>query len=73
MLLQQLGKALKAERERQGLTQKDVAERMGQNHVNFVQAVEYQSKDLRLSSVERYADALGVPITVRVLRPRKQR
>lgn len=73
MLLQQLGKALKAERERQGLTQKDVAERMGQNHVNFVQAVEYQSKDLRLSSVERYADALGVPITVRILRPRKRR
>jgi transcriptional regulator with XRE-family HTH domain len=67
MLTQQLGEALKAERERQGLTQKDVAERMGK-HTSFVQAIEYHSRDFRVSSYERYAEALDfVSLEVSVL------
>jgi transcriptional regulator with XRE-family HTH domain len=67
MLTQQLGEALKAERERQGLTQKDVAQRMGRAY-SFVQAIEYNSRDFRFSSYERYADALDVKLEVLVLR-----
>jgi transcriptional regulator with XRE-family HTH domain len=67
MLTQQLGEALKAERERQGLTQKDVAQRMERTY-SFVQAIEYSSRDFRLSSYERYAEALGVTIHMAVLR-----
>ena len=69
MLSQQLGKALKAERERQGLTQKGVAERMGCQY-SLVQAIEYTSRDFRLSTIERYADALGISLKVVVSRIR---
>lgn len=67
MLLQQLGEALKAERERQGLTQKGVAARMGCQY-SLVQSIEYHNRDFRLSTIERYADALGVSLTVVVSR-----
>ena len=69
MLSQQLGKALKAERERQGLTQKGVAERMGCQY-SLVQAIEYTSRDFRLSTIERYAAALGISLKVVVSRIR---
>jgi len=67
MLLQQIGEALKAERLRQGLTQKDAAQRMGR-HPHLVQTIEYQNRDLRLSTLELYADALGVRLSVEVSR-----
>ena len=66
MLSQQIVEALVAERKRQGLTQKDVAERMG-SYVSFVQVFEYNKRDIRISSVERYASALGVRLGVSIV------
>lgn len=59
MLSQQLVEALTAERKRQGLTQKVVAERMGA-HPHFVQVFEYQTREPKLTTIERYANALDV-------------
>ena len=67
MLSQQLVEALTKERVRQGLTQKTVAERMGV-HPNFVQIVEYKTREPKISTLERYADALGVTLEVSLLR-----
>jgi len=69
MLTQQLGEALKAERERQGLTQKCIAQRMGCSYT-LVQNIEYHNRDFRLSTIERYAAALGVTLKVIVSRSR---
>lgn len=69
MLTQQLGEALKAERERQGLTQKFIAERMKCSQ-SLVQNIEYHNRDFRLSTIERYADALNVSLKVIVSRSR---
>lgn len=63
MLSQQLVEALVSERKRQRLTQKTVAERMGVLP-NFVQIFEYQKREPKISTVERYADALGVKLEV---------
>jgi transcriptional regulator with XRE-family HTH domain len=65
MLSQQLVEALTGERKRQGLTQKTVAERMGR-HPHFVQTVEYNKREPKLSTLERYADALGVTLEVTI-------
>jgi len=67
MLTQQLVTALTRERQRQGLTQKTVAERMGA-HPNFVQIIEYNKREPKISTLERYAAALGVTITVGIER-----
>lgn len=69
MLTQQLGEALKAERERQGLTQKVIAERMKCSQ-SLVQNIEYHNRDFRLSTIERYADALNISLRVVVSRAR---
>lgn len=66
MLSQQLVDVLRAERERLGLTQKDVAERMGR-HESFVQIIEYNKRDPRVSTLQRYADALDVGLEVRLI------
>lgn len=63
MLTQQLVEALTAERKRQGLTQKTVAERMGV-HPHFVQIFEYQKREPKISTFERYAEALNVGLEV---------
>jgi len=67
MLSQQVVEALTKERLRQGLTQKTVAERMGV-HSNFVQIIEYKQREPKISTLERYADALGVRLEVSLLR-----
>jgi transcriptional regulator with XRE-family HTH domain len=67
MLSQQVVDALTKERIRQGLTQKTVAERMGV-HPNFVQIIEYKQREPKISTLERYADALEVTLTVSLLR-----
>lgn len=63
MLSQQVVEALTRERIHQGLTQKTVAERMGV-HPNFVQIIEYKQREPKISTLERYADALGVILEV---------
>ena len=67
MLSQQVVDALTSERIRQGLTQKTIAERMGV-HPNFVQIVEYKQREPKISTLERYAEALGVRLEVSLLR-----
>ena len=69
MLTQQLATALKDERVRQGLTQKCIAERMECSQ-SLVQNIEYSNRDFRLSTIERYAAALGVTLKVLVSRKR---
>lgn len=63
MFPEQIIEALTEKRKGLGLTQKDVAERMG-CHTSFVQVFEYHNRDPRLSTVERYAAALGVEVSV---------
>lgn len=53
-----LGGLLRDERLRQGLTQRDIAVRMGVA-VSFIQAIEYGQTSRRTDSYERYANALG--------------
>ena len=67
MLSQQVVDALTSERLRQGLTQKTVAERMGV-HPNFVQIIEYKQREPKISTLERYAEALEVRLEVSLLR-----
>ena len=67
MLSQQLVEALTKERIRQRLTQKAVAERMGV-HPNFVQIIEYKKREPKISTLERYAEALGCTVEVSLLR-----
>jgi transcriptional regulator with XRE-family HTH domain len=61
MYAEQIIKALTEKRKQLGLTQKDVAERM-ECHSNFVQVFEYHRRDVRFSSIERYAAAIGVEL-----------
>ena len=65
MLTERIVKELKWEREAQGLTQQDVAKRMGK-HVSAVQDIEYHTREPRLSTIERYAAALDVTVEVKV-------
>lgn len=65
MLTERIVKELRQERESRQLTQQDVAKRMGK-HVSAVQDFEYHTREPRLSTIERYAEALGVSVEVKV-------
>jgi len=55
------------ERKRQGLTQKDLAERMGVRNTSYIQKIEYnKERDIKLSTIERYANALGVKLEISI-------
>lgn len=72
MLSARLLEALITERKAQGLTQKALAARMGVGNVSFIQKIEYnKDRDIKLSTIERYAAALGVDLTFTVA-PTKQ-
>lgn len=59
--------ALVEERVSQGLTQKDVAVRMGVRNVTFIQKIEYnKDRDIKMSTIERYANALGVKVSFKL-------
>lgn len=67
MLSARLLEALVKERSSQGLTQKDMAARMGVRNVTFIQKIEYnKGRDIKLSTIERYANALGVKLEFRL-------
>ena len=67
MLSERLIEDLIAERHRQGLTQKALAVRMGVRNVSFIQKIEYnKDRDIKLSTIERYAEALGVSLEITV-------
>jgi transcriptional regulator with XRE-family HTH domain len=68
LISQQLVDLLVEERKRQGLSQVDVATRMGAA-TSWVQAIEYNRQAGRqVSAFQRYADALGVDLEVSIAR-----
>lgn len=65
MLSARLLEALITERKAQGLTQKELAKRMGVKNFTFIQKIEYnKDRDIKLSTIERYAAALGVKLEI---------
>lgn len=57
---------LKAERERRGLSQKVIADRLGMSDAKGVRSLERPGSNPTLRSVQRYAEALGVDLKVEV-------
>jgi HTH-type transcriptional regulator/antitoxin HipB len=53
-----VGVMLKAARERAGLTQAEVARRLN-THKSSISRMENQAEDIRLSTLQRYAQAVG--------------
>jgi ribosome-binding protein aMBF1 (putative translation factor) len=68
MIAEQIIHILTEERNRQGLSQRDVAARMD-CHVSFVQKIEHGVGDRQVSGYQRYADALRIKLRVEVVRP----
>lgn len=69
LISQQLVDLLVEERKRQGLSQVEVATRMGAA-TSWIQAIEYnQQAGRQISAFQRYADALGVDLEVSIVRP----
>jgi transcriptional regulator with XRE-family HTH domain len=67
-LAQQMAEILRAERERQGLTQVEVARRMGAA-TTWIQNIEYNRQPGRqISAFQRYADALNIDLLVTIER-----
>ena len=67
MMSAQLIGLLIEERKRQGLTQQAVADRMGVRNATFIQKIEYnRERDIKVSTVERYAEALGVKLEISI-------
>lgn len=67
MLSAELLEGLIKERQRQGLTQRELAERMGVRNISFIQKIEYnKNRDIKVSTIERYAAALKVTIRVTI-------
>jgi len=57
---------LRAERERRGVSQRTLAERLGMSDNKGVQKIERPGSNPTLRSVQRYAEALGVDLKVEV-------
>lgn len=67
MLSAKLLNLLVEERKRQELTQKDMAHRMGVRNTSYIQKIEYnKGRDIKLSTIERYAEALGVKLEISI-------
>lgn len=64
-LSQRIVEALVSERKAQGVTQREMAERMGCG-VTFIQKLEYDVGDRQISGFERYAKALGVDLEINI-------
>jgi transcriptional regulator with XRE-family HTH domain len=58
-----LGKSIRLCRTNIGLSQADLAEKVGVS-VSYISLIEKNKRDPPLSTVERVAAALGVPVTV---------
>lgn len=63
MISTQIVSLLVKERKRQGLSQAEVASRMGVNS-SYVQKIEYNTQDRKVSTFDRYAAALGIELEV---------
>jgi ribosome-binding protein aMBF1 (putative translation factor) len=60
-----LGVVLRQARERAGLTQEEVARRM-QTKKSAISRIENHAEDIKLSTLERFADAIGINLRLRV-------
>lgn len=65
-----LGAMLLAAREQAGLTQAEVARRLG-THKSAISRMENHAEDIRLSTLQRYAEAVGCFLDLR-LRPESE-
>lgn len=66
----QLGVMLLSAREQAGLTQSEVARRLG-THKSAISRMENHAEDIRLSTLQRYAEAVGCYLALE-LRPESQ-
>jgi transcriptional regulator with XRE-family HTH domain len=64
-----VGVVLRQARERAGMTQAEIAERL-ETKKSAISRIERRAGDIRLSTLERYARALGCRLSVR-LQPRR--
>jgi ribosome-binding protein aMBF1 (putative translation factor) len=60
-----LGVVLRQARERAGLTQEEVARRM-ETRKSAISRIENHAEDIKLSTLERFAAAIGVDLKLRI-------
>ncbi len=60
-----IGVILRQARESAGLTQEEVARRL-QTHKSAISRIENHADDVRLSTLRRYADAVGANLQIRL-------
>lgn len=60
-----IGVVLRQARESAGLTQEDVARRL-QTQKSAISRIENHADDVRLSTLRKYADAIGAPLQIRL-------
>ncbi|HKI01634.1 MAG TPA: helix-turn-helix transcriptional regulator [Thermoanaerobaculia bacterium] len=65
-----IGAVLRQARERAGLTQEDVAERL-ETKKSAISRIENSTGSIRLSTLERYAEALGWQLSLELRPPRR--
>lgn len=58
-----IGVILRSAREQAGVTQAEVAQRL-QTHKSAISRIENHAEDIRLSTLERYANALGKKLRI---------
>jgi HTH-type transcriptional regulator / antitoxin HipB len=64
----QVGVRLQAAREAAGMTQQQVAERLG-THKSAISRLENNAGDMRLSTLQRYAEAVGLQLVLELRAP----
>ena len=60
-----IGVILRAAREEAGLTQDDLAERL-QTKKSAISRIENHAEDIRLSTLEKFAEAIGKRLTLKI-------
>ncbi|MEK6764820.1 MAG: helix-turn-helix transcriptional regulator [Planctomycetota bacterium] len=58
---------LKQAREKAGITQEDLAKRLHTRKFTIFSRIENQSKDIRLSTLEKFAEGVGRQIRVEII------
>jgi transcriptional regulator with XRE-family HTH domain len=60
-ILSKFGQKVREERQKQGLSQEDLAEKAGV-HRTYIGMIERAEKNITLINIEKIANALGIPI-----------
>lgn len=63
-----IGVALRQAREEADMTQEEVANQIG-THKSAISRIENHAEDIRLSTLEKYADALGLNLEIKLTSP----